>query len=355
MAVISTFDQWQKDVFFSAAEEVQESADTMESAYRMWVRGRVDGFEPEFLDELRRELHTTLGTAKWQLEEFERAVSLSHEDLPSEDNTITRHREFIAAIRNKITYIEKALNNSLFEEGKQPLRWVQLDKEERDDFEMFLSMAPQNPQGNKDRRVNHEPTRGIKDTVTINKDAEYVMEVVSTRHFGTQEEVIMQEDKLNGQRRTGGVEDIGAWKIVIADEEDVDKKLVEARAETHNRASRLRGFLRSFKSRAKLKWFRFSSGKAKSGEHLESGQGFSNYLDLKRIGLVVQGTNGLSEGSRNYVSCSKESPKGSTIQQSGRVGLRHFQGTQSNIRSLRVTLLLVLTIFLVVPFLLYST
>ena len=28
MAVISTFDQWQKDVFFSAAEEVQESADT---------------------------------------------------------------------------------------------------------------------------------------------------------------------------------------------------------------------------------------------------------------------------------------------------------------------------------------
>lgn len=28
MAVMSTFDRWRKDVFFSAAEEVQESADT---------------------------------------------------------------------------------------------------------------------------------------------------------------------------------------------------------------------------------------------------------------------------------------------------------------------------------------
>lgn len=36
MAVVTTFDQWQKDVFFSAAEAVQESAD-MYVFFALWV------------------------------------------------------------------------------------------------------------------------------------------------------------------------------------------------------------------------------------------------------------------------------------------------------------------------------
>lgn len=39
----------------------------MESVYRMWARERCDGFESKILDDLRRELHITLGTAKWQV------------------------------------------------------------------------------------------------------------------------------------------------------------------------------------------------------------------------------------------------------------------------------------------------
>lgn len=65
MLVANSFDLWQKDAFFSAAEEVQESADIMESAYRTWVRERKERSPLENLDELSRELQTALGTAKW--------------------------------------------------------------------------------------------------------------------------------------------------------------------------------------------------------------------------------------------------------------------------------------------------
>ncbi|KAF0922022.1 hypothetical protein E2562_023982 [Oryza meyeriana var. granulata] len=34
----TSFDRWEKDPFFPAAEEVQESADRMESVYRIWVQ-----------------------------------------------------------------------------------------------------------------------------------------------------------------------------------------------------------------------------------------------------------------------------------------------------------------------------
>nr|GMD74261.1 syntaxin/T-SNARE family protein [Ipomoea batatas] len=66
MLVANSFDLWQKDIFFSAAEEVQKSADIMESAYRTWLRERREGVAPQFLDELRGELQMALGTAKWQ-------------------------------------------------------------------------------------------------------------------------------------------------------------------------------------------------------------------------------------------------------------------------------------------------
>ena len=236
-----------------------------------------------------------------QLEEFERAVSLSHENYPSEENTITRHREFIAALRNKISHVEKAISDSLPEEGKQPLRWIQLDEEERDDFEIFLSMPPQSLQGNKDNKyAEHESVRGFKETVTISKDAKYIVEVAAKEPFGNQDEVTMQEENSSSQRRAINSSDIGAWKIVIADEDDANKNLGEARAETHSRASTLWGFFRSIESTAKLKWFRSSFGKAKSGEHIQSGQGFSSYLDLKGIGLFSQVTIVIS---RNFFRC----------------------------------------------------
>lgn len=37
MAADGSFDQWQKDVFFTAAEEVQESADTYVGVYSLLI------------------------------------------------------------------------------------------------------------------------------------------------------------------------------------------------------------------------------------------------------------------------------------------------------------------------------
>lgn len=112
----SNLDQWEKDPFFSAAEEVQDSADRyyyqlllfpcfssmgfqeafplpsltydwkgfcffclcvcvcvvyvcfgrMESKYRRWIHRKGDAVDSSS-DDLRRELQTTLGTTKWQV------------------------------------------------------------------------------------------------------------------------------------------------------------------------------------------------------------------------------------------------------------------------------------------------
>ncbi|CAH8364307.1 unnamed protein product [Eruca vesicaria subsp. sativa] len=140
MMVAKSFDLWQKDAFFSAAEEVQQSADTMESAYRMWVNDkRESGRVSVESDHFCNELQAALSTAKWQLEEFERAVRLSHGHCRDDTTTLTRHKQFVTAIENQIHRVESALS----ENGEQPLRWVDLNKEERDDLAMFLSGSSQ--------------------------------------------------------------------------------------------------------------------------------------------------------------------------------------------------------------------
>ncbi|KGN61136.1 uncharacterized protein LOC101213145 [Cucumis sativus] len=148
MLVANSFDLWKKDGFFSAAEQVQESADTMEFAYRTWIRERREGLSPDDLDELRREVQTALGTAKWQLEEFEKAVRVSYRSR-SEEHLLERHRLFIAAIGNQISHVEAALRKSYDKEGRQPLRWVNLNEEECNDLATFLSGVSEVPQSAK--------------------------------------------------------------------------------------------------------------------------------------------------------------------------------------------------------------
>ncbi|KAF5817270.1 putative syntaxin 6 [Helianthus annuus] len=62
----------------------------MESAYRTWVRQKKEGVKSVDLDELCRELQTALGTAKWQLDEFQSAVRLSYKNSVNDVRT-TRH------------------------------------------------------------------------------------------------------------------------------------------------------------------------------------------------------------------------------------------------------------------------
>ncbi|XP_022731632.1 uncharacterized protein LOC111286099 [Durio zibethinus] len=234
MMVANSFDLWQKDAFFSAAEEVQESADIMESAYRMWIKDGREGLKTGDSAELCRELQTALGTAKWQLEEFERAIRLSHGHC-SDDITATRHRQFIAAIESQIFRVEASLKEAFIEEGKQPLRWVNLDEEECDDLAMFLSgTSPSLQPSMKSTRLENSHKR--KDTdpdfnATCNgnvsevkifnfsgKDAECVIDVEDEESPGKTDDVNCGQDRTTGARRTWSSPNFGALKIVIADE-----------------------------------------------------------------------------------------------------------------------------------------
>ncbi|KAG9143658.1 hypothetical protein Leryth_017152 [Lithospermum erythrorhizon] len=131
-------DRWEKDPFFSAAEEVQESADRMESTYRTWVHANKEASGLWNIDELRRDLQTTLGTTKWQLEDFEKAVNSSYENGLVDDSK-DRHHDFIVAIDSQIKKVEKSLNESAVSHGKPPKPWTRLDERELNEFALFLS------------------------------------------------------------------------------------------------------------------------------------------------------------------------------------------------------------------------
>ncbi|XP_071724010.1 uncharacterized protein [Rutidosis leptorrhynchoides] len=134
----SSFDRWEKDPFFSAAEEVQESADRMQSTYRTWIHAQKDSSAAWNLEELRRDLHTALGTTQWQLEEFERAVQSSYGNS-STDDARDRHHDFIVAINDQISKIHDSLQEYALSDGNTAPSWVRLDEQECNDFALFLS------------------------------------------------------------------------------------------------------------------------------------------------------------------------------------------------------------------------
>ncbi|KAL3819551.1 hypothetical protein ACJIZ3_005456 [Penstemon smallii] len=314
MLVANSFDLWQKDTFFSAAEEVQQSADIMESAYRTWLRARREGLIPQHLDELERELQMALGTAKWQLEEFERAVHTSYRNNGN-DITITRHKQFVSAIEDQIFRVETALKES-FNVDKKPFCWVNLDEEECDDLARFLSGTPETSQRNqeKDTRVKNNIMNGhsslssenqgksFGDIATSNEDANCVIELEERKFSEGMDEVSYQVDKLASNRRTWSSPDRTTLEIVI-DSKDVQKNAL-------------------IESTPKEKGSKPFFEKTSKG-------GVLSHNQLKIFSWINQRVRG--------------SPR--------------FQRQQqiSPVHSMRFLLALMLTIFLVVPFLFYST
>lgn len=256
--VANSFDLWQKDTFFPAAEEVQQSADIMESAYRNWARQRREGLAPRDLNELCRELQTAFGTAKWQLEEFEKAVKLSYGNR-ADDLTRDRHRQFVDAIESQIAHVEAELEKSYNEEGKQPLRWVNLDEGECDDLAMFLSgtrKTLQSPEDgydaklgtstkcppsekqcveqNTDLRVNIDSkrdvsrqTKGFK-YVNTNMDDSYVIEVVKNESPETSDSSCSPADRKIGTRKNWSSPNIHSLSIKIDAKNDVKNALMSS-------------------------------------------------------------------------------------------------------------------------------
>lgn len=137
------FQSWETDSFFFAAEQVQDSADRLESAYRAWMHVKglsLNAQESSALDFCRRELSTALGIAKWQLEEFEKEVSLlSDTQQQHADNDVPqRHRQFIDAISDQLSSIRNALLCSKDERDLKVIPTVRLGQEESDQLAHFL-------------------------------------------------------------------------------------------------------------------------------------------------------------------------------------------------------------------------
>ncbi|XP_073304955.1 uncharacterized protein [Primulina huaijiensis] len=257
MLVANSFDLWQKDTFFSAAEEVQQSADVMESAYRTWLRAKREVLIPQHLDEIGRDLQMALGTAKWQLEEFEKAVRVSYQKH-ADDITITRHRQFISALEDQISHVEVALKESFNVEEKKSLRWVDLDQENCEDFAIFLSGIPGTSLKMEDESEKVEeaasssyveknylekdcnlvsgvasktqiPNHGkILEVVTSSESSSCLVEPEKKKLSDMGDEILVQADKLTCNLRTMKYPDKNFLEIVIDNDDRQKCSLTQA-------------------------------------------------------------------------------------------------------------------------------
>lgn len=271
----SSFDRWEKDPFFSAAEEVQESADRMESTYRTWIHATKDTSSMWNPNELRRDLLTTLGTAKWQLEEFEREVRLSYSRNLGDDAR-TRHRDFITAIEEKIKKVEHALDETNPPGRKASQTWVILDEGEKDELALFLSGMPATESNN--------PRLYNKNSVAS----------------GVGEE---KEEVSRGHRRAASASaDIGFWKISVSDDpQQSSSSSGSSGPNPMHKVPSLSGFLSSVESISKLKWPRNGYRKLKTVDHhKETDSALFPMAELNR------GNNACYERSKSSLDSSDE-------------------------------------------------
>ncbi|KAL2318479.1 hypothetical protein Fmac_032355 [Flemingia macrophylla] len=258
----SNFDRWEKDPFFNAAEEVQESADRMESTYRTWIHATKDASSMWNPDELCRDLRTALGTAKWQLEEFERAVKSSYSKSLGEEAR-NRHRDFITAIEDKIVKVEHLLNASVVPGGRVSLPWFRLDEEEQNELALFLSGTPaaasDDPTWSNSRGIEHQQLSDVVLASNCSKDFH-----VSSGWGEPKEEM----SHGNHRRAASAGADIGFWKISVHDDAQQWSSSSGSSGPMHKVPS-LSGFLSSMESVPRLKWPRNGYRKLKSADHDE--------------------------------------------------------------------------------------
>lgn len=173
--------------------------------------------------------------------------------LRQDDNSTARHRQFILAIEDQISCVEAALREAFVEEGKQPLRWVNLNEEERDDLAAFLSGTSQITQSTpaidecmefrlpisssydgshiKRTDTNHtfnsvcnrdtfDEIKCFNNEITSSNDVSHAMELEGKEISGPRDNIICQVERATSTRRTSSSPNFGALRIVIADDEE---------------------------------------------------------------------------------------------------------------------------------------
>ncbi|WOL16962.1 hypothetical protein Cni_G25750 [Canna indica] len=244
----TTFDRWKKDPFFVAAEEVQDSSDRLESVYRQWMKQREDTsklaggneFDP---GELRRELHTALGTAKWQLEELDKAVRSNDEGSSAGEDTRVRHNEFVSAIGSKISTMESSLRETHPEARERTHSWVRLDEGERDELAKFLSY-PSSGQGKEIPLSSAIHHRAGNDLIRMKGES-----LMSNSK---------RDLKANGHRRSASCAgEIGTCTIAIPSEgEDTSEKSSDDRSNLPpQRVLSVSALTGSVDSTSKMRWY----------------------------------------------------------------------------------------------------
>ncbi|GAB2291476.1 hypothetical protein Dimus_025731 [Dionaea muscipula] len=261
MLVANAFDLWQKDAFFSAAEEVQESADILESAYRVWLRKQgEEGISPEELDGLDKELQAALSTAKWQLEEFERAVRLSYGNCRDE-NRIARHQQFVVATESQISQVEAALRDSM-NEGKVPFLWMNLDEAEREDLALFISGEPAKDEYVKPLLVSSQSQResmpvppmkgdwdcriGLSNDIRINTDhhPDCLMDLSAKKEPRTNDDIDGHQGRVTNIRRIWTAPNFTSLKVIVPEADDEQAAPLTSRDEDSSKEKGSRIFSR---------------------------------------------------------------------------------------------------------------
>ncbi|CAL9770199.1 unnamed protein product [Musa acuminata subsp. burmannicoides] len=298
----ASFQQWEKDPFFSAADEVQESADRMESLYRLYIQERNNAAKVttgvEFASgELRRELRTALGTAKWQLEELERAVRSNDDACSAGEDTRVRHDKFIVAIRSRISMVEDCLRQSNLELGETAVAWVRLNDGERDELARFLSgplQAEDVPKFSSFGGVEVGNT-----TVDMNGEAS----IDCMKNFSCQSSESCRretrDERLHGHASCATT-DVGSWAIGIPDEdEDTSGRLPDDRPNFVSRAIFSSAALSdALESTPRMRWLRNGLGNWR-GRFQHSLVG---YIPLKndQLGQEINACYGRSKSCLRY-------------------------------------------------------
>uniref|UniRef100_A0A1D1XS93 Syntaxin-61 n=1 Tax=Anthurium amnicola TaxID=1678845 RepID=A0A1D1XS93_9ARAE len=139
---------WESDPLFPAAEVVQDSADRMDSLYRLlmheWNLVHEESKDSKLLSSIqyhKRDLVTAVETTKWQLEDFERAVDFAalSDETGSRENAISTHRQFINAIREQIVLVDKCLEEISFGDSNRSMQWTNLNEPDAVGLSFFLS------------------------------------------------------------------------------------------------------------------------------------------------------------------------------------------------------------------------
>ncbi|XP_044511183.1 uncharacterized protein LOC123229440 isoform X3 [Mangifera indica] len=290
----SSFNRWEKDPFFSAAEEVQESADRMESMFRTWIHANKVASSGWDSKELRRDLCTSLGTTKWQLEEFARAVK-SNYIKSSIDDARDRHKQFIIAIEDQILKIEMSLEDSARTEGKASLPWVCLDEGECNELALFLSgpsMSDDKALVKGQAKENEVPLVTVKEPTL-----DYLTNSSQSVQWDSLEAM---DEKPYGHRRTASAcADVGTWNIAISDDGCQQNSSKEKPTLPPRKIPSVSGFLNSMESVAKLKLSKNGIRKWKSVDRFQEAD-----TALLKASQLTRGINACYEKSKSCLdSC----------------------------------------------------